>query len=185
MGSVIAERVLDLALLSLFALIGGIVFHDLWIVGIASGVILARAAAVCIVLLEVKLPGGEKVQLKVHELLMALRSLGTSPGLLGGILLLTALNWFASMVQTKLLFDGVGAVVTLGFTVAALPVALFVGLLPITFAGMGTRDSAMLVMFAAYATQAQILAVGLLYTFFGYWLLALVGIPFAKKALHL
>jgi hypothetical protein len=93
--------------------------------------------------------------------------------LLGGFLLLTALNWFASMVQTKLLFGGVGAVVPLGFTVAALPVVLFVGLLPITFAGMGTRDSAMLVMFFAYATQAQILAVGLLYTFFGYWLLAL------------
>lgn len=113
------------------------------------------------------------------------RSLGTSPGLLGGFLLLTALNWFASMVQTKLLFGGVGAVVPLGFTVAALPVVLFVGLLPITFAGMGTRDSAMLVMFFAYATQAQILAVGLLYTFFGYWLLALVGIPFVKNALHL
>jgi hypothetical protein len=89
------------------------------------------------------------------------------------------------MVQTKLLFGGVGAVVPLGFTVAALPVVLFVGLLPITFAGMGTRDSAMLVMFFAYATQAQILAVGLLYTFFGYWLLALVGFPFVKKALQL
>ena len=86
-------------------------------------------------------------------------------------------------VQTKLLFDGVGVGVPLGFTAAALPVAIFVGLLPITCGGMGTRDSAIAVLFAEFATAPQALAVALLYSFFGYWLLAVVGIPFVKKAI--
>ena len=182
-GSVLTERALDLLVLAVFALMGGLFFRDLRIVTVAATVILGVIAAVMIARLDIKLPIGQKLQGKLKELLHSIRVLGTQPITLVAILVLTAANWFASIVQTKLLLDGVGASVPLGFTAAALPVAIFVGLLPITFGGMGTRDSAMVGLFAGFATAPQALAVGLLYSFFGYWLLAIVGIPLVKKAL--
>jgi hypothetical protein len=182
-GSVLTERALDLLMLAAFALIGGLFFRDLRITAVAAVVMLGVIAAVMVAWLDIELPVGQKLQGKLKELLHSIRVLGTQPITLIAILVLTVANWLASIVQTKLLFDGVGASVPLGFTAAALPVAIFVGLLPITFGGMGTRDSAMVVLFAAFATASQALAVGLLYSFFGYWLLAIVGIPFVKKAL--
>jgi hypothetical protein len=50
---------------------------------------------------------------------------------------------------------------------------------------MATRDSAMVVLFSAFASSSQALAAGILYSFFGYWLLAVAGIPFIRKALNL
>ena len=182
-GSVLTERALDLLLLAILALIGGLSFRDLRITAVAAIVTLGVFTAIMLARLDIKLPVGQKSHGKLKELLHSIRVLGTQPITLTAILLLTAANWFASIVQTKLLFDGVGAGMPLGFTVAALPVAIFVGLLPVTFAGMGTRDSAMVVLFAGFATASQALAVGLLYSFFGYWLLAIIGIPFVKKAL--
>lgn len=182
-GSVLTERALDLLLLAVFALIGGLFFGDLRITAVAVAVTLGVLGAAMVARLEIELPVGQKLRSKLNELLHSIRALGTQPVTLAAILLLTAANWFASIVQTKLLFDGVGASVSLGFTAAALPIAIFVGLLPITFGGMGTRDSAMVVLFGGFATASQALAVGLVYSFFGYWLLAIIGIPLVKKAL--
>ena len=182
-GSVLTERALDLLMLAVFALIGGLFFSDLRIVTVAAIVISGVSAAAMVARLDIEMPLGQKLQSKLKELLHSIRVLGTQPITLVAILVLTAANWLASIVQTKLLFDGVGASVPLVFTAAALPVGIFVGLLPITFGGMGTRDSAMVVLFAGFATAPQALAVGLLYSFFGYWLLAIVGIPLVKKAL--
>ena len=182
-GSVLTERALDLLMLAVFALVGGLFFHDLRITAVATAVTIGVIVAVIVARLDIELPIGKRFQSKLKELLHSIRVLGSRPVTLVAILVLTAANWLASIVQTKLLFDGVGASVPLGFTVAALPVAIFVGLLPITFGGMGTRDSAMVVLFAGFATTSQSLAVGLLYSFFGYWLLAIIGIPLVKKAL--
>ena len=182
-GSVLTERALDLLMLALFALIGGLFFRDLRIIAVATVAILGVSAATMVARLDIELPFGQRIQTKLRELLHSIRVLGTQPGTLVAILVLTAANWFASIVQTKLLFHGIGANVPFVFTAAALPVGIFVGLLPITFGGMGTRDSAMVVLFAGFATAPQALAVGLLYSFFGYWLLAIVGIPLVKKAL--
>ena len=182
-GSVLTERALDLLVLAVFALVGGLFFRDLRMIAAAVAVILVVIAAVIVARLDIKPPVGQNLQSKLRELLHSIRVLGTQPITLVAILALTVANWLASIVQTKLLFDGVGASVPFGFTAAALPVAIFVGLLPITFGGMGTRDSAMVVLFAGFAAASQALAVGLLYSFFGYWLLAIVGIPLVKKAL--
>ena len=99
--------------------------------------------------------------------------------------LITLWEALGLLILTRILFGGVNAAVPLGFTATALPIAIFAGLIPITLGGMGTRDTAMVVLFAAYASSSQALAVALLYSFFGYWLLAVVGIPYIRKALNL
>lgn len=182
-GSVLTERLLDLIILALFALTGGLVFANIEIIIVSGAVILAVVAVILVSLSKLKFPFSEKIRAKVQEILHSLKNLFKDPKVFIYIILLSIANWYASIFQTWLLFKGVGAGVPLGFVTAGLPVALFVGLLPITFGGMGTRDSSMLFLFAAFAAPSEILAVSILYSFFGYWLLAVIGIPFIKKAL--
>ncbi|MFZ2445013.1 MAG: lysylphosphatidylglycerol synthase transmembrane domain-containing protein [Syntrophobacteraceae bacterium] len=184
-GGVLAERVLDVLTLALLALGGGLVLGDVRIIAVGALATGGISVIILIAHLKIKLPGGPKLRATLEDLFRTLTTLRSKPGLFAGILALTAANWIATIVQTKVLFLGVGADVPLGFTATALPVAIFAGLLPITFAGMATRDSAMVVLFAAFATAPQALATGILYSFFGYWLLAVAGIPFIKRALNL
>ena len=65
-----------------------------------------------------------------------------------------------------------------------LPLAIFVGLLPLTLSGMGTRDPAFIALFGGLGVAAEVsLGVGLLYSLYGYWLPALVGLPFMRRVL--
>lgn len=184
-GSVLTERTLDVLALSLFALAGGLMFRDFHIASMAAAVTGAVLFVLLIARSGMRLPVGHKLHQTIQDLFQSLKWISSRPGPCAVILVLTAANWAASIVQTKILFDAVGAPVPLGFTAAALPIAIFAGLLPITFGGMATRDGAMVILFSAFATSSQSLAVGLLYSFFGYWLLAVLGIPYVKKALHL
>lgn len=183
-GTVITERILDLVMLSLFAFVGGLLLDQKLITFISGGIILLIISIVCLSRFSHMFSINESVKDKLSDLLHSLTLLTQKPFLLCLILLLTALNWFASIIQTKILFDSVGASVTLGFTTTALPIAIFAGLLPITFGGMGTRDSAIVLLFSSFSTTSQSLSVAILYSFFGYWLLAVFGIPFIRKALN-
>lgn len=182
-GSVLTERALDLLLLGLLAFGGGVAFREPAITIVAGAVAIAVLATLVIARWRLPVPVGEKIRGRLRDLFASLRTLGGEPRLLALILVMTAANWFASIWQTHLLFRGVGADVPFFFTTAALPVALFAGLLPVSFGGMGTRDAAMVLLFGAYATSSQALAVGLLYSFFGYWLLGIIGIPLMRRAL--
>lgn len=90
-------------------------------------------------------------------------------------------NWLASIAELYLLFKAFGAEVGVADVMAYLPLAIFVGLLPITIAGIGTRDSAIIAFFLSKATPAQSLAASVGYSFIGYFLFAAVGIPFFLK----
>jgi uncharacterized membrane protein YbhN (UPF0104 family) len=184
-GSVLVERVLDVAVLAGFALVGGLYFGDVRIAGVAAAAVLAGISLFVVARLKLKVPGGEKIQGLVTELLDSVDTFRSHPGDFLLVLLLTAGNWLACVLLIRLLFSGVGAEVPLGFTAAAFPIAVFVGLLPITLGGMGTRDSALVVLFAGFAAGPQALAVGLLYSAFTYWFLSILGIPFTKTALDL
>ncbi len=184
-GSVIAERAFDIIVLAGFALSGGIFFRNVYIISVSAAVFLAVIIGVLLIHVDFPFPGKKKFQAKLTQLLDSLRKIGRNRRLLVPILLLTILNWFGSIVQTKVLFDGVGADVTLGFTSAAMPVAIFAGLLPITIAGMGTRDAAIVSLFSGFASSHEALAVALLYSFFGYWLMSIIGLPFIRKALKI
>ena len=106
------------------------------------------------------------------------------PMLLALLVGLTLANCVVTILVTAILFDGVGASVPLAYVTAAVLPAMFAGLLPFTLAGMGTRDSVMIVLFAGYASSAQALTVGLVYAFFFRWLLSLLGLPFLQQLMR-
>ncbi len=182
-GSVVTERALDVLALAGLALVGGFAFENHVIVLVGATVVLVSSAILIVAAADVRLPVAEKLGHSLRDLMSSMRALAGYRSTLAAVVGLTFANWFASILQTALLFHGVGADVPLGFVVTALPVAIFAGLVPVTFGGMGTRDAAMVALFGAYAANSEILAVSLLYSFFGYWLLSVLGLPFLRKAL--
>lgn len=182
-GLVLAERLIDVAVLSLFAAVGGLAL-DLPLVA-AAGLAIAAATALFVALVALGrtnwLPG--RIQPMAENVRLASSRLIRSPGLLLLSAAITALNWFASILQTWLCYASLQHAVPLDLIAAALPVAIFSGLLPITIAGMGTRDAAILFLFQNYAPYEINLMTGLLYSLFGYWLLTLLGLPFMNRAL--
>jgi uncharacterized membrane protein YbhN (UPF0104 family) len=65
------------------------------------------------------------------------------------------------------------------------PIVNFICLLPITIAGIGTRESAMLFFYNGLAENSQILSVALLYSFIVSIVIPLACLPFTRKYLKL
>jgi hypothetical protein len=180
-GSLLAERAVDVAVLSAMSLVGS-AFFDRPAITVFSGMILLGIAAVFVLA-----PLTRRFKLKpawrqrVDLVLSSTYALTRSPSLLAATIGLTLLNWVTTVLIAWILFQAVEADVPLLYTFAGLPPALFAGLVPFTLGGMGTRDSVIMLLFEGYATSAQSLTVGILYAFFGRWLLSILGIPFLQR----
>jgi uncharacterized membrane protein YbhN (UPF0104 family) len=98
-------------------------------------------------------------------------------GLLSRIVGLSVLIWILHVVQIYLFFPSLNHIVPVAPSLAFIPLSVFVGLLPITIGGMGTRDSALIALFASYAGSTLMAGVGLLCSM-RYWVDTLLGIPF-------
>jgi glycosyltransferase 2 family protein len=182
LGSVLAERTVDILVLLTLAFAGCLAFGRWELALVAGGGLLVALTAIA-VLLRARLPIPEKFAEKAEGVLRSLRLLAGSPSLLAEVVLYTVLNWMASVAQLSLCYIALGHPVPFLLAVGALPLAIFVGLLPLTLSGMGTRDSAIIVLFQGHASPEVSLGVGLLYTLFGYWIPSLIGLPFLKRVL--
>lgn len=70
--------------------------------------------------------------------------------------------WCLHLWQIELLMRSAGVFAPWDVVAARLPVAIFAGLLPISFCGVGTRDAALVWLFADVAPAPAMAAVGLL-----------------------
>lgn len=179
LGSVLAERVVDVIILGIFGVTFGIAVGS-WqsvlggCVGLGGGtaiILTARLAA--------KLLKGKPLAAKLEGFLTVFPGLARQPRLLAACALSSASNWFLSMLQLWFLLEAFGTTASLPLIIAVLPAATFAGLIPIpTFAGAGTRDTALLFLTKGLIDPASMLAASIIYTFFGYFLLGLAGLPF-------
>ncbi len=85
--------------------------------------------------------------------------------------------WTLHLLQIDLFLKAAGVHVAWSEALARVPVAIFAGLAPVSFCGLGTRDSALVWMFADVASASAMAAVGLL-TASRYLVPGAVGIPF-------
>ncbi len=85
--------------------------------------------------------------------------------------------WFLHLLQIWLFILALRAYVPFWVNLALSPLAILAGLLPLTFAGVGTRDAALILFYQPYFNPQIGAALGILCTS-RYFLPALVGLPF-------
>ena len=85
--------------------------------------------------------------------------------------------WFLHLLQIWLFILALKAIVPLIVSLALSPLSILAGLLPLTFAGIGTRDAAIIYFYQDYFSEATGAALGLLCTS-RYFIPAIVGFPF-------
>jgi uncharacterized protein (TIRG00374 family) len=92
--------------------------------------------------------------------------------------------WFLHLLQIWMFILALKAWAPFLANLALSPLAILAGLLPLTFAGVGTRDAALVLFYARYFAAPTAAALGLLCTA-RYVLPALGGLPFAGEYLRL
>ncbi len=90
--------------------------------------------------------------------------------------------WFLHLLQIWLFTLAINTSVPFLANMALAPLAILAGLLPLTFAGIGTRDAALIYFYSPYMAAADGAALGVLCTM-RYFLPALAGLPFLGPAL--
>jgi glycosyltransferase 2 family protein len=90
--------------------------------------------------------------------------------------------WFLHLLQIWLFILALKAWAPFAASLALAPLAILAGLLPLTFAGVGTRDAALIALYAPYFAAPTAAALGLLCTA-RYLLPALGGLPFLHQYL--
>lgn len=177
-GSVLAERVVDVAVLGVYGVVFGLLAMVPWaVLGGLAGLGGAMVAVGGAQWAERWLGRGGKRD-KVRGFLSAMLRLRRRPRYLWACVAASAVNWFLSMVQLALLLDAFGAPPSLPLIMGILPAATFAGLIPISLAGIGTRDGALLFLAAGRLDAAALLASSIMYTLLGYFLLGVLGLPF-------
>lgn len=205
LGVVAFEKMLDVATLALFML-GGVallLWRDdalgqpalLTLLLIAGGIGLTAVSMVVLlyfVPLE-KIPGFERftshnTQAPVGKITRLLRSTQSAMATLrargsrrGEIILWSMLIWILHLAQIYLLFACVNAAPTPGDFLCMVPLAIFVGLIPISIAGFGTRDAALVALLPALPASAVLAAS--LYINLRYILPAIAGAPYLARYL--
>jgi len=90
--------------------------------------------------------------------------------------------WFLHLVQIWMFTVAIRESVPFMANLALAPLGILAGLLPLTFAGVGTRDAALVLLYAPYMPEAAGAALGVLCTM-RYFLPALAGLPFVGHEL--
>ena len=90
--------------------------------------------------------------------------------------------WFCHLLQIWFFILALKAWVPLLDNLALSPLAILAGLMPLTFAGVGTRDAALILFYQPYFDSATGAALGLLCTS-RYLMPAIAGLPFLGKYL--
>jgi uncharacterized protein (TIRG00374 family) len=104
----------------------------------------------------------------------------SDPGQLFKIACTSVFIWFLHLLQIWLFILALKAWAPFLVNLALSPLAILAGLLPLTFAGMGTRDAALIGFYQPYFNAPTAAALGLLCTS-RYFLPAIGGLPFLGR----
>jgi len=94
-----------------------------------------------------------------------------------GLLLYAAIGQVGEIAMGYLIFRAVGVAVPFGTVFVGLALIVIISNIPITVAGLGTREAALVILFASYGTEPMLLTVGILISAIGYMLPVVIGIP--------
>jgi len=189
--AVILEKVLDMGGLCTVLMVGIFIVPErnavLWLGFLVAGGCLAAVAFLLLVPLKTlgerlvswnpRLKYPARLLIGWGDLLAGWKQMGD---ILPRILGLSVLLWILHVLQIYLFFPSLNHPMALAPAMAFIPMSILVGLLPITLGGMGTRDSALIFLFAPYADSALMVGVGILCSM-RYWVDTMLGVPFFHR----
>lgn len=191
-GSVLAQRVIDVQSICLLGFVGSLVAQAWVWTAILGGGLLGAWAVVLLLFWQLEwflgLPLINKFEGKFRKLFLAFQALAHKPGHLAAAMLISLLAWFDALAIVWVLSVATGANIEFVHIIAYWPLAIFVGMLPLTVAGMGTRDAAFLALVNAGAAvpvaEANLVAVTIGYSLVANIFPSVVGIPFMLRYMH-
>lgn len=177
-GTVILERLVDLAVLGLLGIVGLSISGALW--GLLAGtILLGGVIVVFIVLLTVPVNSflpQKPARLFENVRLVFLRWI-RNPGAIFRTFLGSIVTWSIGGLTVYALARSIGAELSLGYTLAIFPLAILAGLIPVTISGIGTRDSAFVMLLSNQLPVEESTLIGIGYTLFAYWFLSIICFP--------
>ena len=179
-GTIILERLIDLAMLGLLGLIAFILTGVQW--GLFAAMILLGGVSTvfaCALLIPTqKLPLPAKLRSKFSDLAAVFPIWLKHPGAMLQTLAGSFCVWSIAGFTVACLCFAFNLPINWALAYAVYPLAVLAGLLPLTISGIGTRESAfifLLTQFDVTRDQATLVAFG--YTFYAYWFLSLISLP--------
>jgi uncharacterized membrane protein YbhN (UPF0104 family) len=187
-GSILAEKLVDLFVLLVFACVGAAVKGLSLVAAMIGGLAVGQVACMLAVgkrrEVIARLPLFRSRPKLVDRLLSASDALAGRPRALAVVSLVSLAIRVLTVGVGYALLVAVGAAVPLFDALALWPVAVLVGILPVTLGGMGTRDAAFIYLLrttsslGAGTTGASVLAATIGYSAVAMWSFAVIGLPF-------
>ena len=103
-----------------------------------------------------------------------------------GCFCVCCLCWTANLMIMGSLLKALDDTISITYAFAVTPPSIFVGLVPVSLWGVGTRDGALAYFLQEITAPEVAISTGFLYTAFVYWFLGIIGTPFllfAKRKL--
>ena len=180
-GSCISEKTFDFLILLLILFIGMSLTNNWNYLNILVISLLLIIIFIFFIRKRFTLPVSERWNERLSNIFDSLRIVIKDKYTVLIVIFYTLSIWILSVFQVVLFFYAVNVSVPLTVICAFIPLAIFIGLIPVSLGGAGTRDAAIILLFAQYGTTSQLLAVGILFSFFRCWLPAIIGLPFMEK----
>jgi len=185
-GAVVVERMIDVQSLCILAMVGAALVGYWPAFGLALLILAAEWIFVFGLVLNRlyhKLPVLKHKAEKLDRFLFAFQAMKDRPAAFAMVNVISLLAWFTNVGIVVALLEALDAQVEWLHTLAAWPLALFIGLLPITVGGMGTRDAGFYVVLTMMqpADEARVLAASLGYAVITLWLFSVIGLPFMLR----
>jgi uncharacterized protein (TIRG00374 family) len=191
-SSVLAEKVVDVQSLCLLALTGSLLV-GLWPwAGLAALMLVGAWTVVGLLFwkhtLLFKLPILGRFEDKIRQLFAAFGAFREHPMRFFWLSLISIASWMTALSLMYSLTLVFRADISALQVIALWPLAIFAGMLPLTVAGMGTRDAAFVAMISWPATssvpEAPVLAATLAYALVGTWIPAVIGLPLMIRRMN-
>lgn len=185
-GSVIVEKMVDVQSLALLALVGGVA-HGLWGFAVVPLTIFVAAWGGIGVLFWQRerflaLPLMRPFAERFRRVLAPLDGLRARPRYFVAVALSSLASWMTAVLLLDALLELFGARIPFFAILSLWPLAMFAGLVPVTVAGMGTRDGAFVYLLEGVTEltldRGAVAAATLGFSFIATWLLAFGGLPF-------
>lgn len=180
-GIVILENLLDILSLLFLVIIGSLFLQKILLALIA---LLAILIILCLIIFSSKIKiTNKKWNVRIQNLISVKEKIFSNTRLFILLSIFSIIPWVIIIICIKLFFLSYGINIPFLIIFSIQPIAIFLGLIPVTFSGIGVRETAMLFLYAPYAKESVILATGLTYSAAAAIYLPLICLPFLIKTL--